>query len=334
MSMARPKVVAIDDYEGVVRRCGPWKQVEGRIELDVVHEHLEGQALLEILQDAEVVVAMRERTRFGADLLDRLPRLRLLVTKGMWNAAIDLAAADRNGIVVSGTGNIGAPTAELTWALILALRKNLPAEMAGLLDGRWQQTLGGELDGATLGVIGLGHLGSRVAQVGAAFGMRVLAWSQNLRPERAEIAGVEAVPKDDLLAEADIVSLHLRLSARTRGCIGAAELRTMRPSSLLINTARAQLVDTAALIEALRIGAIAGAGLDVFDEEPLPLDHPLRTAPNVIMTPHIGFVTREAYEHHFAQVVETIDRWLEGTSTRVLNGITVEDQGAASPPAS
>jgi phosphoglycerate dehydrogenase-like enzyme len=316
---SRAKVIALDDYQGVVRACGPWGRLEDRIDLEVVTEHLADEdALVERLAGAKVVVAMRERTPFHEELLARLPDLELLLTKGMWNAAIDLDAAARHGVTVSGTENASAPTAELTWALILALRKNLLAETAAMREGGWQRTLGRELAGATLGIVGLGNLGSRVARVGLAFGMRVCAWSQHLQPQRAAEVGVEAVSKDELLTAADVVTLHLKLSDRTRGIIGAPELETMRPDAVLVNTSRGSLVDTAALLDALRTGSIGGAGLDVYDEEPLPADHPLRTAPNTVLTPHVGFVTREGYEHHFTQVVEGIEAWLEGAPVRVL----------------
>jgi phosphoglycerate dehydrogenase-like enzyme len=315
----RPRVVALDDYQDVVRSCGPWERLDGRIDLEVVTEHLaDADELVARLAGAQVVVAMRERTPFDEHLLARLPDLELLVTKGMWNAAIDLDAAARHGVTVGGTENASSPTAELTWALILALRKNLLVEASAVREGGWQRTLGRELAGATLGVVGLGNLGARVARVGLAFGMRVVAWSQNLRPERAAEVGVEAVSKGELLATSDVVTLHLKLSDRTRGIIGPAELEAMRSDALLVNTSRGPLVDTEALLEALRAGTIGGAGLDVYDDEPLPVDHPLRTAPNTVLTPHVGFVTRESYEHHFAQVVEGIEAWLEGSPVRVL----------------
>jgi phosphoglycerate dehydrogenase-like enzyme len=316
----RVKVVALDDYQDAVRGCGPWDQLADRIDLEVVTEYIgDRDALAARLADAEVAVAMRERTRFDAELLDRLPALRLLVTKGMWNAAIDLDAATRNGVTVCGTRNVSDPTAELTWALILALRKNLLVETAAMREGRWQQTLGGELRGATLGVIGLGNLGSKVAAVGLAFGMDVVAWSQNLTAGRAAEVGVEAVSKPELLSRADIVTLHLKLSDRSRGTIGADELAAMKPDALLVNTSRGPLIDTDALLRALHDGTIGGAGLDVYDEEPLPADHPLRSAPNTVLTPHVGYVTREGYEAHFRQVVEGIGAWLDGTPVRVLD---------------
>lgn len=314
------RVVALDDYQDVVRACGPWDRLGDGVELVTVTEHIADRGeLVRLLAGAEVVVAMRERTVFDRELLERLPDLQLLLTKGMWNDAIDLQTASEQGVVVSGTENASDPTAELTWALILALTKNLVVEERAVRDGGWQRTLGSELAGATLGVIGLGKLGTRVARVGQAFGMDVIAWSQNLREETAHSAGVRAVTKQELLHRADVVTLHLRLSERTRGVIGAGELDAMRSTAVLVNTSRGPLIDEQALLDALNAGTIAGAGLDVYDVEPLPVDHPLRSTPNTVLTPHVGFVTREGYEHHFHQVVEGIAAWREGTPVRVMN---------------
>jgi phosphoglycerate dehydrogenase-like enzyme len=237
----------------------------------------------------------------------------------MANAAIDVEAARELGITVCGTRSLVSPPAELTWALILAVTRNLCQEDRAVRDGGWQHTIGPELEGRTLGVIGLGRLGSRVATIGKAFGMHVLAWSQNLDPQAAAALGVEAAGKDELLAVADVVTLHLRLSPRSRGVIGAAELRTMRPTAYLINTSRGPLVDESALIDALRERRIAGAGLDVFDVEPLPVDHPLRSLPNVVLTPHIGYVTTGSYQRFYGDAVDDVAGWLEGAPVRVLN---------------
>lgn len=312
-------MVALDDYQDVVRECGPWDDLGDRIELISIGEHIaDVDVLVDRLAGAQVVLAMRERTRFDHEVLARLPDLRLLVTKGMKNAAIDLEAAANHGVTVCGTTNIGHPTAEVTWALILALTKNLLAEDRAMREGGWQHLLPTEFVGATLGVIGLGQLGTKVAAVGQAFGMDVVAWSQNLQPETAAAVGVRAVSKDELLRIADVVTLHLRLSQRARGIIGAAELQAMRSTALLINTSRGPLVDEAALLEALEGGVIGGAGLDVYDVEPLPRDHPLRSAPNTVLTPHLGYVSRQAYEDHFRQTVEDIGAWLDGSPIRVL----------------
>ena len=313
------RVVSLDDYQDVTRRFGPWDELGDRVELVTVTEHLADRAaLVERLQGAAVVLAMRERTVFDRDLLASLPDLRLLVTKGTWNAAIDLEAADDLGIVVSGTHNASDPTAELTWALILALCKHVVSEDRAVRDGGWQRSIGRELAGATLGVVGLGNLGTKVARVGQAFGMEVIAWSQNLRPEAAADVGVRAVPKETLLRTADIVTIHLKLSARTRGIIGAAEIDHLQPTALLVNTSRGPLVDEEALRSALHAGAIAGAGIDVYETEPLPVDHPWRSTPNTVLTPHVGYVTEEGYRHHFTQAVEGIAAWLDGAPIRVL----------------
>jgi len=286
-------------------------------------DHLGGiEPLAERLAPFEAVVAMRERTPFPAALLERLPRLRLLVTTGMANASIDLAAAAARGVVVCGTRSLPSPTAELTWGLILALLRHVPEEDARLRAGGWQATVGTELAGRTLGLLGLGRLGRRVAAVGQAFEMPVLAWSRNLDPDAARALGVEPAGFDDLLERADVVSIHLRLSERTRGLIGAAELARMRPSAVLVNTSRGPIVDEEALLAALREGTIAGAGLDVYDTEPLPVDHPIRTAPNTVLTPHVGYVTRGTYERFFADAVEDISAFVRGRPVRVLDSPT------------
>jgi phosphoglycerate dehydrogenase-like enzyme len=312
------KVVVLDDYQDVVRSFGPWRDLGPDVTLDVVTDHLVGSELLDRLAGADVVVAMRERTAFGADLLRALPDLRLLVTTGMANASIDLAAAAECGITVCGTGGLASPTAELTWGLVLALARRIPAEDAAMRRGEWQLGVGTELAGKTFGVIGLGRLGQRVARIALAFEMRVLSWSQNLDPELARSLGVEPVSKADLLRDSDVVSLHLKLSDRTRGIIGAADLAQMRPSAYLVNSSRGPLVDTDALLASLHAGAIAGAGIDVYDEEPLPRDHPLRTAPNTVLTPHVGYVTDGTYRVFFADAVADIAAWLAGSPVRVL----------------
>jgi phosphoglycerate dehydrogenase-like enzyme len=312
------RVVVLDDYQDVARTFGPWSDLGPEVSVDAVTEHLEGHVLLERLAGADVVVAMRERTGFDADLLRALPDLRLLVTTGMANAALDLSAANDAGITVCGTGGLASPTAELTWGLVLALARRIPAEAAAMRGGDWQLGVGTELAGKTFGVLGLGRLGQRVARVAQAFEMRVLAWSQNLDPGLARSLDVEPVSKRELLAGSDVVSLHLKLSDRTRGIIGAADLALMRPSAYLVNTSRGPLVDTGALLAALRDGRIAGAGIDVYDEEPLPSDHPLRAAPNTVLTPHVGYVTDGTYRVFFTDAVADIAAWLAGSPVRVL----------------
>jgi phosphoglycerate dehydrogenase-like enzyme len=313
------RVVVLDDYQQVALACGPWERLRGRCSVQTVPEPLaDADALVAAVAGAEVVVAMRERTAFDAARLARLPDLRLLVTTGMANAAIDLDAAAANGIVVCGTGGRPRHTVELTWALILALLRSIPREDARVRAGGWQHTLGTELDGATLGVVGLGRIGSAMVPIARAFGMNVLAWSQNLDAARASEAGAEAVAKGELFAGADVVSVHYKLSPRSAGIVGAAEIGAMKPSAFLVNTSRGPLVDTAALLRALHDGAIAGAALDVYDREPLASDDPLRTAPRTVLTPHLGYVTRENYRVFFAEVVEDIEAWLDGRVERRL----------------
>jgi len=307
----------LDDYQRVARRYGRFGD-----DVRVLHEHLADP--VEALRDAEVVVAMRERTPFPAAVFDRLPRLRLLVTTGMVNAAIDLEAAAAHGVTVCGTEMHGSRnTAELTWALILACRRHVVAEDRALRDGRWQTTVGTDLAGSTLGVLGLGRLGAQVAKIGRAFDMRVVAWSQNLTPERAAEAGATWVSRDELFTISDVVTVHLKLSPRTAGLVGAADLAAMKPSSILINTSRGPIVDQDALVSALTTGSIAGAGLDVYDVEPLPAGHPLRGVPNTVLLPHLGYVTEGAYSSMYEQVVEDIAAWRAGSPVRVLAGPTL-----------
>jgi phosphoglycerate dehydrogenase-like enzyme len=316
------RIVVLDDYQKVARSYGPFDSLTGA-DVEVVHEHLaDPDELAKALQGAEVVVAMRERTPFRAETFDRLPDLRLLVSTGMVNAAIDLEAAAAHGVTVSGTGMSGSAqssnTTELTWALILATRRHVVTEDRALREGRWQTTVGTDLAGSTLGVLGLGRLGRQVARIGQAFGLRVIAWSENLTPERAAEAGATWVPKDELFAASDVLTIHLKLSERTTGLVGAAELAAMKTTATLINTSRGPIVDEAALVRALTTGQIAGAGLDVFDVEPLPLGNPLRGAPNTVLLPHLGYVTEAGYRTMYEQVVEDIAAWQAGTPTRVL----------------
>lgn len=275
-------------------------------------------AVAERLRPFDAVIAMRERTPFPGSLLRRLPRLRLLVTTGMANAAIDMAEARLLGITVCGTRMPPYAAAELTWALLLELAKRVGAEQAALRDGDWQRGLGRDLDGATLGVIGLGRLGQRVASVGAAFGMKVLAWSQNLDPEHAQRLGVEPVTKVDLLRRSDFVTLHLRLGDRSRGVVGEPELRLMKPTAYLVNTARSALVVQEALLTALHEGWIAGAALDVHDTEPIPPSHPLLRAPNTVLTPHVGYCTQGVFEVFYADAVHCVEAFLRDAPVRVL----------------
>jgi phosphoglycerate dehydrogenase-like enzyme len=285
----------------------------------VITEHIADPAdLVRRLAGSEVAVAMRERTPFPAEVLAGLPALRLLVTTGMKNAAIDVEAARTRGVLVCGTGGTGNAVPELTIGMIIALTRNFAAEDAGVRAGGWQHTIGPGLAGNTVGIVGLGRLGVPVAGLAQALGMRVIAWSPNLTPERAAEHGVRAVGKRELFAGADVVTIHLPLSDRSRGLVGTSELAAMKPTAYLINTSRGPIVDEGALVAALRERRIAGAGLDVYDVEPLPADHPLRALPNTLLLPHIGYVTTENYRAWFGDVVEDILAWDAGQPVRVL----------------
>ncbi|MGO3152718.1 MAG: D-2-hydroxyacid dehydrogenase family protein [Galactobacter sp.] len=315
------RICILDDYQSAAAECAEWERLAALgHQVDFLHHPVaDTEALVEAVGDAEILVAMRERTRFDAERFGALNRLRLLVTTGRANASIDLEAATDHGITVCNTDSPASATVELTWSLILGLVRHLPHEVAAMRHGRWQSTLGADLDGATLGVVGLGRIGSRVAQVGQAFGMNVVAWSQNLTDEAVStVPGVRRVDQEELFASADVVSVHYKLSARSAGLIGATQLGLMKPSAFLVNTARGPLVDNEALVQALDSGAIAGAALDVYDEEPLPADHPLRDAPNLLMTPHLGYVTDNTYRTFYGQALEDIEAWLNGGPIRVL----------------
>jgi phosphoglycerate dehydrogenase-like enzyme len=317
------RCTVLDDHHDAASAFADWAPVSDRVAVRTLREHVPDEAqLAQVLHDDEIVVIMRERTAFPESLFDRLPRLRLLVTTGFRNASIDLPAASRHGVTVCGTTSGSRPPAELTWALILGLARNLVAESVALRSGgQWPNTIGTDLAGATLGLLGLGRIGADVAQVGLAFGMHVQAWSQNLTPNHAAAHGVHhARSMHDLLASSDFVSIHLVLGERTRGLVDHAALESMRRSAYLINTARAAIVDQAALLDVLQRGRIAGAGLDVFDLEPLPAAHPFRNLPNVLATPHLGYVTRSNYTAYFTQVVEDIHAYLAGRPIRILAG--------------
>jgi phosphoglycerate dehydrogenase-like enzyme len=310
------RAVVLDDYQRCAARLAPWDDLD--LDVEFVHDHLRGEELVSRLADAAVVVAMRERTPFDAGLLERLPGLRLLVTTGARNASIDLEAAHGQGIVVCGTGGLTPPTVELTWTLILAVMRRVTVEDRSIRSGGWQSTIGADLAGATLGLVGLGRLGTAVARIGLAFDMDVLAWSQNLDPVVARELGVEPTTKEELFARSDVVSVHLVLSDRTRGIVGDAELRAMKPTACLVNTSRGPVVDTDALVAALSESRIAGAGIDVYDVEPLPEDHPLRSTPRTVLTPHLGYVTEANYRLFYGDAVEDIRAWRGGSPVRVL----------------
>ena len=314
------RVALLDDYQGVALEMADWAALGPRVDVEAFRDHLRDEAaLLRRLEPFEAIVAMRERTPFPASVLAGLPRLRLLVTTGMRNASIDVEAATRFGIVVAGTEGLGWPTAELTWGLILAAVRRIPQEDRAAREGRWQTSLGVGLHGKTLGVIGLGRLGSQVAAIGRAFGMRLLAWSQNLTDARAAECGAERATKESLLEQSDVVTIHLQLSARTTRLIGAADLRRMKRTAYLVNTSRGPIVDEQALLEALRTSVIAGAALDVFNEEPLPPRHPLLSLENAVLTPHLGYVTRENYEVFYRDAAADVAAFLRGAPKLVLN---------------
>lgn len=313
------RVAILDDYLGIALESADWSRVQASAAVDVYRDNLKDQqALAERLEPYDVLVVMRERTPFPRGLLERLPKLKLLVTTSSRNRSIDLAACADRGVVACHTEGGHTPTAELTWALILALAKRIPEEDRATRDGHWGVRPGLGLAGRTLGVVGLGKLGSAVARIGRVFDMRVIAWSQNLTDTRAREAGVERVDKDRLLRESDFVTLHLVLSDRTRGLIAAADIARMKPTAYLINTSRGPLVDEDALVEAVNKGVIAGAGLDVFGIEPLPTDHPLRTLPNSVVTPHVGGFVQENYRLWYGGAVEDILAWLDGAPIRVM----------------
>ncbi|RMB86288.1 D-2-hydroxyacid dehydrogenase family protein [Streptomyces shenzhenensis] len=317
----RLRCAVLDDFQGVAVGSADWSVLADRVEVVPLREHLADEdALAAALADFDIVVTLRERVPFPGSLLARLPRLRLLVASGMRNSVIDYAAAEAHGITVCGTASSSTPPVELTWALLLGLARGIVEESHALrTGGPWQSTVGADLHGRTLGLLGLGRIGSQVARVGLAFGMRVTAWSRNLTRERAEEVGAEPVlTKEDLLAGSDFVSVHLALGERTHGLLGPAELALMKPTAYLINTSRAAIVDQDALLAALREGRIAGAGVDVFDIEPLPAGHPMRTAPRLLATPHLGYVSRANYATYYGQAVEDIQAYLAGAPVRRL----------------
>jgi phosphoglycerate dehydrogenase-like enzyme len=319
-SQSAVNVAVLDDYQSVAQSLADWPGLPSQAHVVFFHDHVEDvEQLAARLAPFDCVVLMRERTRISAGLIARLPRLKLLVTVGMWNASVDLAAAQARGIVVSGTQG-GDPTATpaLTWGLILAVTRNIHAEAASVRAGGWQVGLGVDVNGKTLGVLGLGNIGQAVARFGQVFGMRTIAWSQNLTREKAAEHGVELVEKDELFRQADVLSIHLKLGERTRGLVGSRELGLMKRTSYLVNTSRGPIVSEAALIEALQARRIAGAALDVFDEEPLPPAHPFRFLPNVLATPHIGYVTGNTYRAAYPQIVEAIQAWIAGAPIRQL----------------
>lgn len=317
--MTKPlRIAVLDDYQGIADTVD-WSPIPRPPHVTALREHIApGPALVEALSGHEVVVAMRERTPLDASLLADLPALKLLVTTGPFNAAIDVAAARRLGITVSGTGGAVTPTVEHTWALILGLQRHLVTEDQRIRDGLWQSTVGSDLHGATLGLVGVGRIGSRVAAIGTAFGMNVIGWSPNLTEERAAEAGVIRVERDALFAGSDVVSLHMVLAGSTRGLVGATELAAMKPSAILVNTSRGGLIDESALVQALRSKQIRGAALDVYQQEPLPAGNPLAQLPNTLLTPHLGYVTETVMSIFYRDIVEDIAAYCAGSPLRLL----------------
>ena len=318
------RLAILDDYQNVALTLADWGRLKGKVEIAVFTDHVaDVDAVAQRLQPFDIILMNRERTPFGRALLEKLPNLKLLCTSGMVNRSIDIAFANARGIAVCGSRSISSSTPELTWALILALARNIPHEDRNVREGRWQDTVGIGLAGRTLGVIGLGNLGIPVAKIGLAFGMTVTAWSANLTQARADTAcpGVRAVTKDALMREADFITIHMPHSPRSEGIVSAADIAKMKPSAYFINTSRAALVDEDALHAAARAGTIAGVGIDVYGIEPLPPGHPVRSLPNSVLTPHLGFVEVDAYRKHYAEAVENVENWLAGSPSRVLKPV-------------
>ena len=309
----RFRIAVLDDYQDVALSLADWSVLDARATVTVFNDHLaDSDAVVERLQPFDIVCVMRERTPMTRTIIERLPKLRMIASTASRNASIDLKAAEERGVEVVHTGYTSAPTIELTWALILGSTRNLVSENASLRSGGWQRFIGDDMAGRTLGVLGLGNVGGPVAQIGNAFGMNVIAWSQNLTAERAAEVNAELVSKEELFRRADVVSIHVGLSDRTRGLVGAPEFALMKPTARLVNTSRGPIVVEADLIAALKAQKIAGAAIDVYDQEPLPSDHPFRTLANLLATPHIGFVSRGLYTRFYQDTVENIRRWLDG----------------------
>lgn len=310
------KIAILDDYQNVATTMADWSRVSDRADLVVFTDHVsDPDDVVAQLADFDAICVMRERTPLSRSIIEQLPRLKLIASTGPGNASIDVAAAQERGIQITNTGYTATPTVELTWAMIMASARNLTGENASVRAGGWQTTVGRELRGRVLGILGLGRIGTQIARIGTAFGMEVLAWSQHLTPEAAQAAGAIPVSKDALLSQSDVVTIHLVLSDRTRGLIGTDELARMKTTSWLVNTSRGPIVDEAALVDALSAGAIGGAALDVFDTEPLPPDHPLRTLPNVLATPHIGYVAEDLYRTFYRDAAAAVNDWLDDVVT-------------------
>jgi phosphoglycerate dehydrogenase-like enzyme len=312
MQMKKYKIAVLDDYQNVVLENADWSVLHDRADIAVFRDHLvDPDAVIERLLPFDIVCVMRERTPLPRNVIERLPNLKLIASTGAGNASIDMAAAGDHEIEVVYTGYSSEPAIELTWALILASARHIVTESNAVRSGGWQQAVGADLRGKTLGVLGLGRIGAQVAQIGTAFGMNLIAWSQNMTTQAAAAAGGTLVSKDELFEKSDILTIHLVLSSRTHGLVGIAELERMKPSSRLINTSRGAIVEERALISVLRNKQIAGAAIDVFDNEPLPPDHPFRTLDNILATPHIGYVTQSLYKTFYEDTVSNIRSWLD-----------------------
>ena len=311
------KVAILNDYQNVALKMADWSSVASRAEITVFNDHVAApEAVIERLLPFDVICVLRERTPLQREIIERLPRLKLIASTAQRNASIDMAAAEERGIRVTGTGYRSTPTVEMTWAFILASARHIVRESNSVRQGGWQTSIGRELGGRTLGVLGLGNVGAQVARIGLAFGMEVIAWSQNMTAEIAEVAGATLVEMEELFREADIVTIHLVLSARTQGLVGAAELALMKPASWLVNTSRGAIVEEGALIRSLEAHAIAGAAIDVFSSEPLPVDHPFRRLDNVLATPHIGYVAEDLYRTFYGDTAAAVAAWLDEMADR------------------
>jgi len=309
----------LDDYQGIALDMADWSRLKGSVDIVVERKPFANEdETARALADSEIVAAMRERTPFPRSLVERLPKLKLLITTGMRNASFDLAALRDRGVEVCGTEGGGLDTAELTWGLILGAARRIAEDQRSMREGQWQTRIGNRIEGKTLGILGLGRLGSAVARVGLAFDMKVIAWSPNLTAERAAAVGVERVDKEALLRQSDILTVHVVLSPRSRGLVGRDDIALMKKTAILVNTSRGPIVDSDAVIEALARGRLGYAAFDVYDREPLPADHPLRRAPNILLTPHIGYVTEENYRSSYPQIVENVAAFLDGNPIRVI----------------
>jgi phosphoglycerate dehydrogenase-like enzyme len=320
LAMTRLRCAILDDYLNISLKLADWSKIEDRVDVTVFNQPFASQdSAVSALKDFEIILAMRERTPFPRAMFEQLPKLKLLITSGMRNAAIDMAAAKDKGVVVCGTNWPRDPTAALTMGMILELTRNIGRENARMHAGEYlQKHVGIEIDGKTLGVVGLGKLGAKVSTIAKTFGMNVIAWSPNLTAERCKEVGVTYATKEELFSTADIITIHMVLSDRSRGLVGAAELGRMKPTSFIVNSARGPIIDEMALLETLKARKIAGAAVDVFSVEPLPVDHPFRKLDNLVLTPHLGYVTQETFVAHYTQMVEGIDGWFKGEPVRKL----------------